>query len=62
MTPIISEYQEGTRNARVYRTTSGDYGVLLFDAETDFNDFKSFHTIDDAENAAEDWVMGHDTI
>jgi hypothetical protein len=62
MTPIISEYQQGTRNARVYRTTSGDYGVLLFDAETDFNDFKSFHIIDDAEDAAEDWVMGYDTI
>jgi hypothetical protein len=62
MTPIISEYQEGTRNARVYRTASGDYGILLFDAVDDYNDFKSFHTIDEAEDAAEDWVLGYDTI
>lgn len=62
MTPIISEYQQGTRNARVYKTAMGDYGVLLFEAENDFNDFKVFPSIDEAEDAAEDWVMGYDTI
>ena len=40
MTPIISEYQNGTRNARVYKTTSGQYGVLLFDANDDYNEFQ----------------------
>jgi hypothetical protein len=62
MTPIISEYQEGTRNARVYKTANGEYGVLLFDAEDDHNEFKAYATIDEAEDAAEDWVLGYDTI
>jgi len=62
MTPIISEHQEGSRNARVYKTASGDYGVLLFDATTDFNDFLSFPTIDKAEDVAENWVLQHGSI
>ena len=61
MTPIISEYQNGTRNSRVYRTASGEYGVLLFDAHDDYNDFQSFSTIDEAEDVAEDWVL-HDSV
>jgi hypothetical protein len=57
MTPILSEYQEGTRNARVYKTSTGEYGVLTFDSQDDYNGFESYSTIDDAEDAAEDWVL-----
>lgn len=53
---VISEYQEGTRNARVYRTQNGDYGVVVFEAESDYEEFKSFITLDKAEDYAEDWV------
>lgn len=62
MTLIISEYQEGTRNARVYKTAMGEYGVLLFDSADDFNDFKAFHTIDEAEDEAENWVSGYESV
>jgi hypothetical protein len=61
MTPILSEYQDGTRNARVYRTANGEYGVLLFDAQDDYNEFRSYPTIDEAEDVAEDWVL-HESI
>lgn len=53
---VISEYQEGTRNARVYRTQNGEYGVVVFEAESDYEEFKSFITLDTAEDYAEDWV------
>lgn len=56
--PIISDYQQGTRNAKVYKTTSGEYGVIVYDAETDYNGFDSFDIVDDAEDFAEDWVLG----
>ena len=61
MTPIISEYQNGTRNSRVYKTANGEYGVLLYDAQDDYNDFHSYQTIDEAEDVAEDWVP-HESI
>lgn len=57
MTPILSNYQEGTRNAKVYKTANGEYGVIVYDANDDFNGFESFHTMDDAEDFAEDWVL-----
>jgi hypothetical protein len=57
MMPILSNYQEGTRNAKVYKTASGEYGVIVFDAQDDFNGFESFLTIDLAEDFAEDWVL-----
>ncbi len=60
--PIISNYQEGTRNAKVYRTTNGEWGVIVFDAQDDYNGFASFSNEESAENFAEDWVTGHDTI
>ena len=59
---IISEYQEGTRNARVYKTANGEYGVILFDAVDDFNGFQSRPTIDLAEDLAEDWVYNNVTL
>jgi hypothetical protein len=57
MMPILSNYQEGTRNAKVYKTATGEYGVIVYDANDDFNGFESFHNIDDAEDFAEDWVL-----
>ncbi len=60
--PIISEYQEGLRNARIYKTSNGEWGVVVFDATDDFNGFQSFHTEEDAEIFAEDWVTGHVSI
>ena len=60
--PIISNYQEGTRNAKVYRTSNGEWGVIVYDAQDDYNAFASFPNEEDAENFAEDWVMGHDTV
>lgn len=62
MMKILSEFQDGTRNARVYKTTNGDYGVIVFDAQDDFNGFDSFETLDLAEAFAEDWVTGHVSI
>jgi hypothetical protein len=55
--PILSDYQEGVRNAKVYKTTNGEYGVIVYDAETDYNGFQSFETEDLAEEFAEDWVL-----
>jgi hypothetical protein len=57
MMPILSNYQEGTRNAKVYKTASGEYGVIVYDAADDFNGFESFSSINLAEDFAEDWVL-----
>jgi hypothetical protein len=59
---ILSDFQNGDRNAKVYKTTLGDYGVILYDAQDDYNEFKSFPVIEQAENFAEDWVSGHVTF
>lgn len=56
---ILSNFQEGLRNAKVYKTTNGDFGVLYYDATVDYNEFASFTSLDLAEDSAEDWVMGH---
>lgn len=58
MTPILSEYQNGTKNARVYKTPNGQWGVLVFEAETDYNGFEVFDNEELAEDYAEDWVNG----
>ena len=60
--PITSNYQEGTRNAKVYKTRNGEWGVIVYDAQDDYNGFASFVSEEQAENFAEDWVMGHDTV
>jgi hypothetical protein len=57
MMPILSNYQEGTRNAKVYKDASGNFSVIVFDAETDYNAHESFSYINDAEDFAEDWVL-----
>lgn len=59
---ILSEFQEDTRNAKVYRTANGDWGVIVYDSQDDYNGFNSFSTEDDADLFAEGWVKGHDTI
>ena len=62
MTPILSEYQHGTRNARVHRTANGEWGVVVFDSVDDFNGFKSFPREDEADLFAEGWVQGYESI
>ena len=62
MMKILSEFQEGTRNAKVYKTANGDYGVIVYDAQDDFNGFDSFDVLELAENFAEDWVTGNVSI
>jgi hypothetical protein len=57
MMPILSNYQEGTRNAKVYKDANGQYSVVVFDAQNDYNEFESFPSIDLAEEFAEDWVL-----
>lgn len=58
--PITSNYQEGTRNAKVYKTRNGEWGVIVYDAQDDYNGFASFSTEEEAEDFAEDWVLRND--
>lgn len=60
--PILSEYQHGTKNAKVYKMANGNYGVLTFEAQNDYNGFETFGNEDDAEIFAEDWVLSHEPI
>lgn len=54
---VLSEYMEYPYNARVYKANNGEYGVLMYIAEDDFNDVKFFNTEQQAEDFAEEWVM-----
>lgn len=54
--PILSNYQNGSRNAKVYKTNNGDYGVIVFDAHDAYEAFTSFPLEEEAEDFAEDWV------
>lgn len=54
---MISEYQYKTRNARVYLTDRGDYHVILYDADFDYNGFHAFKNLNSAEDYAESWVL-----
>lgn len=58
MSGFLSEYQMGTRNARVYVTSTGTFGVVTFESESDYNGFETFGNETEAENYAEDWVHG----
>ena len=60
--PIISNYQEGTRNAKVFKTRNGEWGVIVYDSQDDYNGFDSFATEEAAECFAEDWVLKHDSV
>ena len=59
---IISNYQEGLRNAKVYKTQVGDWGVIVFDGNDGYEAFTSFDSEEKAENFAEDWVTGNVSI
>jgi hypothetical protein len=57
----LSEYSDGEENktSQIYITQSGNskYMVLLYEAQTDYNEAMFFDNEDDAEDCAEDWVM-----
>jgi hypothetical protein len=53
---ILSNHQEGTRNAKVYKDASGLFSVIVFDAEDDYNGYESFERMDQAETYAKNWV------
>jgi hypothetical protein len=54
---LISEYQNKSRNARVYKTDRGDYHIIMYDADYDYNGFHAFMNLDNAEDYAESWVL-----
>jgi hypothetical protein len=60
--PILKNYQNGYRNAKVYQTNSGDYGVLTYDATDDHNGFDTFTILEEAYHYAEKWVNNYDPI
>lgn len=60
--PILNEFQNGSRNARVYKTANGEYGVITYDSNDDYNGFQSFDIIAEAEKFAKYWVVADDTI
>lgn len=57
---VVSNYQEGSRNAKIYRMPKGEWGVIVFDAQDDYNGFASFVSEEQAEIFAEDWVTKND--
>lgn len=54
------EYQRYTRNARVYYNRNPSFGVELFDSLNDYQEYKSFVTLDEAERYAEKWIKCYD--
>lgn len=60
--PILSNYQQGTRNAKVYKNGNGEWGVIVYDSADDYNAYAGFSREEDAENFAEDWVTGNESV
>lgn len=54
---VISEYQEGLRNARVYKSNNNMYNVIVYDGNIDEEHFYSYASLSVAEDFAEDWVL-----
>jgi hypothetical protein len=54
---VLSEYQEGLRNAKTYMASNNKYGVIAYDANLDIERFYCFDTEQIAEDFAEDWVL-----
>ena len=61
---FLTEFSEDDRNARVYYlqqqdnlTGKGKYMVLLFEANSDYNETRFFNNEDDANDCGEDWVI-----
>jgi hypothetical protein len=55
---ILHNYQQGTKNAKVYKTGGKQYAVLMYESTTDYNSAEFFNSEEDAENRGEDFVMG----
>ena len=55
----LSEFTDSyNRTGQVYLTQGKNrYMVLLYEAQTDYNEAMFFDNEDDAEDCAEDWVM-----
>ena len=54
---MLSEYtDEVNRCARVFKM-NGVYQVNFWDANMEIDDWKSYQSEDDADDAAEDWVV-----
>lgn len=54
---VLSEYQEGLRNVKVYKSKNNMYNVVVYDGDLDEEDFYSYNSLQIAENFAEDWVL-----
>ena len=55
----LSEFTDGrNRTGQVYLTEGNSrYMVLLYEAQSDYNEAMFFDNEDDADDCAEDWVM-----
>lgn len=53
----LSSYQEANRIAKVYPRTFGGYRVWMYDSITETQDEQFFNDEQEAESAAEDWVL-----
>ena len=53
----ISTYQQGTRIATVESIITGDYQVVFTDTVSGEELYETYHTLEKAEDAAEDWVL-----
>ena len=55
----LSEFSDGyNRTGQVYLTEGNSrYMVLLYEAQSDYNEAVFFNNEDDAEDCAENWVM-----
>ena len=58
----ISEYQEGTRTVKVYKTKNSEYSVVVYTCVSHSEYNKSFVTIDEAEDYAQDLVKLNDAV
>ena len=56
---MISEYTEGMRNAKVMKMANGQYFVLIWDANREIDEQKSFNNLEAAEDFAENWVLNY---
>ncbi len=55
-TVIATEFQQGTRNARIEILASGEHSVLCYDASSDYNEMLIRQSMQAAVEAAQGWV------
>jgi len=53
----LSSYEEGNRIAKVYPRIFGGYRVWMYDSITEIQNENFFEYEQQAEDAAEDWVL-----